>query len=294
MTLDELLRELNVDFKEPGQHHHARGPYINIDCPFCSPSSGRYRLGIHIYHLYSTCWSCGRHDTLSALERSCDRPRRDIAALLYSISGGIPRERETTPGKLKVPIGVGPLLSQHKKYLTERGFNWKELVKLWDIRGIGLAPDLPWRVFIPVFHKGQMVSWTTRSIADDHSQRYIAAGAQQESYSHKKLLYGVDYCRSTAILCEGPLDVWAAGPGAICTFGIAYGRSQIEQISRYPRRIICFDNDRDGQRRAQALCESLSCFDGETVNVRLSAKDPAEALTVCPEELTELRKRFLE
>jgi len=203
-----------------------------------------------------------------------------------------PERYDKTPrGKLEMPRGVAPLQYAHHNYLRGRKFKVKKLERLWEIKGIGIAAELSWRIFIPIFYNGTMVSWTTRSIVDKHKDRYVSASPKQESIDHKELLYGEDYCRHSVVLCEGPTDVWRIGPGAVCSFGTTYSRSQVLKLSQYPVRVICYDDEPEAQHRADELCNLLAPFDGDTFKVTLNAKDPGEALE---EEIEELRQRFLE
>jgi hypothetical protein len=200
------------------------------------------------------------------------------------------RIRKLRPaGKLKLPTGVGEPQPAHRKYLQQRGFNPFQIEKIWRIAGIGLAAELSWRIYIPIYYKGQTVSWTTRSISDK-TTRYISAKPEQESFPHKQLLYGEDYARHGIIIHEGPIDVWATGPGAVATFGLNYSQAQVVRMAQYPIRAICFDSNREAQKVAGKLCDELSVFPGETYNVELDAEDAASAP---PGEIVKLRRRFL-
>jgi DNA primase len=162
--------------------------------------------------------------------------------------------------------------------------------RLWNAQGIGMSSQLPWRIFIPIELNGEMVSWTTRSI-NDYGLRYISAKLTQESFPHKHLLYGEDYARHTVIIHEGPLDVWTVGPGAVGTLGTSYTRAQVVRMSKYLRRVVCFDNEPEAQRRARKLCDDLEPFEGETHNVILDAKD---ANTASAKEIRRLRRLYLD
>jgi DNA primase len=177
------------------------------------------------------------------------------------------------------------------RYLSKRGFDYKEIQWLWQIKGIGIAErKLMWRLFIPVLHNNEVVSWTTRSIRDNTKYKYISAGPEQELLPHKNILYGSDYARHTVIIVEGPLDVWRIGPGAVATFGTAFTKQQVLALLKYPRRVVCYDNEKEAQDQALKLCDALGVFGGETLNVTLESKDPDEAK---PKEIKRLRK-FLE
>ena len=218
--------------------------------------------------------------------------------------GAIRRELESTPlaaapirkaGRLVLPVGLGPLLPGHCTYLAHRGYDAQRVAALWGVRGIGQAAEnkyMRWRLFIPIHYHGEIVSWTSRSIRPHAQRRYMSASAEHEAIPHKTILYGADYARHAIIIHEGPLDVWATGPGAVATCGVAYTDAQVAAMAHYPVRVICFDAEREAQCRARALADALSPFPGVTYTVTLeSGVDAADA---DPEEVAELRARFLE
>lgn len=178
----------------------------------------------------------------------------------------------------------------HKRYLKERGFDPEEIAGKWSVQGIALASRLCWRLFIPIHHQGNVVSWTTRSICPEANQRYIAAKAGEEAMPARSLLYGEDHARHGIIVVEGPLDAWRIGFGAVAALGVSYGREQVARMSKYPVRAICFDSDPKAQRRAAKLCETLRVFPGRTVRVELDAEDPGSASV---KEIRKLRREFL-
>ena len=67
------------------------------------------------------------------------------------------------------------------------------------------------------------------------------------------------------------------GYGAVAILGLGYSQSQFHRMTRYPRRIVCFDSDPPGQRRAKRLCRELDAYPGETMNVCLDFPDPGSA-----------------
>jgi DNA primase len=173
--------------------------------------------------------------------------------------------------------GVGDLRKAHREYLRGRGFDVEALISLWRIQAIGIASRLQWRVFIPIFYHGEVVSWTTRSISDRVEMKYITARPTEEKMPSKSVLYGEDYAGHSVLIHEGPLDVWKVGPGALCTLGTSFSIAQVEKLSKYPRRVVCYDAEREAQQRARSLCDLLAPYDGETLNVLLDSKDPGSA-----------------
>jgi hypothetical protein len=304
MTLTELLKQLDITIA-PADHHHRTPSREQVECPYCSKDSGKFRMGIPIGGSYwCNCWVCGRKPLFATLKLLIPYHSRLNASNLadflrlgvnpsfdadWSNSGHKPGVNR--PSKCQVPEGLSELLPVHRQFLKRRRFDPDEIIDKWSIQGIGLCSSLPWRLFLPIFLDKRLMSWTTRSLSDK-GLRYISAKPEQEIISHKSLIYGEDFCGNSIVIVEGPLDVWALGYGAGCTFGLSYTQEQLLRISKFARRVICFDAEPAAQRIAQKLCSELSVFPGETINVMMeSGKDPSRA---SKRELTEFKKLFME
>lgn len=173
------------------------------------------------------------------------------------------------------------MMPAHRRYLRGRGFDPDELERLWHLKGIGQASRLSWRIFMPWELHGETVSWTTRTISDSSSLRYLSASEEEEILNHKELLYGEDLVRGHGVgVVEGQPDAWAGGPGFVATGGTSFTRAQVLRMSRYLRVVICFDAEVEAQRRARALQNELSALVPEVFNVVLDYKD----LAVAPEK----------
>jgi hypothetical protein len=261
-----------------------------MDCPDCSENWKHFRLGYSKAGGYMNCWACGPKKTLPTLQALTGRPVSEVVAVLGDLAREVVPDAPKPAGKLRLPRGLGPLGTAHQDYLSSRGLDHNNLARLWSIQGLGRDAELPFRIFIPVHLRGEVVSWTTRSISDKHPLRYRAASLKDEKYNHKDLLYGEDYCRHTIVITEGPFDVWRIGPGAVCTFGTGFRRSQVARMAKYPVRVVCFDTDGPGRKKGAELCRLLAPFDGNTYHIVLDAKDAASA----PEnEIHALRREFL-
>lgn len=272
ISVSDFLQRHKIEFRESGQHHHAGQGWIQIRCcPHCG--SDNFHLGVNLRNLCFYCWKCGLQSagkTLAALGISGP----DIRSFFDDVR----KERpviDRTPRQLVEPQRRGPLLQAHCDYLRSRGFSPKALQKTWQIEGIGIAPKLAWRIYIPVYQSHVRVSWTTRAIGNTE-QRYLSAPAASEALPHKHCLYGIDYVSHSVVVVEGPIDVWRIGPGAVALFGTAYTTAQVSKLSRIPFRYILFDNEPRAQAQAKALAKDLSCFPGETYLLYCDAKDPGE------------------
>lgn len=276
MNLRDLLNECHVPLAPTG-HHHITPGRLQIDCPVCTPGQSRWRLGVAENGRFASCWVCGRLPVVETLASVLGLSFADVRQRLNLLDEPTRREKAKR-GSLKVPKGVGDLMRIHRRYLEERGFDADEIAEVWGVRGIGVAPKLSWRLFIPAMLNGEVVSWTTRAVANKNSARYISAKPDEEKIALKEILYGQDLTRHAVCVVEGPIDAWAIGPGAVATCGVVLSREQRLLIAQYPLRVICFDADRAGQRRASHLVQELSVFPGRTLSVLLeTGKDAASA-----------------
>lgn len=289
MNILDVLRDHRIQFDISGRNKSRTG-WVNVKCVDCQRDP---YLGINIDTLGCACWNCGPKRIADVLAKLTGMSQSEA----ITISRGLPRTETITRkerGKLVLPNDLGPLQSPHKRYLANRGFDPDQLVQLWDIRGVGrLGGKLAWFVWIPVYVDGEIVTWTSRRITDQEP-RYAAAKPEQSSQPIDSVLYGIDYCRSSILCVEGPLDVLALGPGSVCAFGLRYSARQKETISGFPLRCFLFDSGAEetaAQRRAKQLCDQLSVLPGTTKRIILeSGNDPASC---SEEEREEIRKMFL-
>ncbi len=291
MNVREILNELEVHYQEHGQHHHTTPGNLQIDCPFCSPDSFHYRLGISTRNGHCHCWVCGSLRLSSVLMESAGVGLSRALELIGGLERELPEKRER--GKLVIPPGVGELLPAHREYLRSRRIDPDACAEQWGVRGIGIDSKLGWRLWIPIRDGGgATISWTTRSISP-HGKitRYINARPDQELSSPKTCLLSSLEGTSApfaVLVCEGPLDSIRVGPGAVATFGLGISQAQIRLIAKYPVRYICLDAEPHAQTKAREVCRLLAPFPGKTHNVLLdSGKDPGD----CNEkELKQLRR----
>lgn len=218
---------------------------------------------------------------------------REVAEVRRLLGGmvrdrGSPRERKILR-ELRLPAGLGELRPAHRKFLKARGFDPDEVEDRWGVRGIGeLGGRYAWRLFIPIYLGAQLVSWTTRAVGAGDPRRYDTAPEGWEAFPAKQLLYGEEKCGASVMLVEGPLDVWAVGPGAVCSFGAAVGKAQLARLARFPVRYVCLDAEEDAQRVARKLVRQLQAFAGDTYNVILETGKDASRCD--KSELTRLKE----
>jgi hypothetical protein len=290
MEFTEILDEYGVPYATQGNHHCRQG-WVQIDCPFCEPDTNKFHMGYNIAYKYTTCYKCGYHDLVSVLSSACKISKPSAFKLVKNLTGKKIAITTASSTKLVLPKNLTTLKKAHIKYLEKRGFNAQELVKIWKIQAIGISAHLSWRIFIPYILKGKTVAWTTRAISTEIKNKYKTAKNEQCLIPIKHLLYGQDYTnKNSVIIHEGPIDVWRTGHGAVAVSGLNYSSTQIKLLSQYKRRIICFDNEITAQKEAIKLCNTLSLFKGETINVCLDSNDAGCATK---KEIKKLRSLLL-
>lgn len=287
MTFTDILDQFNIPYLQSGHHHCTQG-FLQLDCPHCSQDSKHWRLGYNLKGRFFSCWTCGFLSFGRTVCAILDQPWHVVEPLIRDIRPSRDYQ-EKIPSRLQLPPNIEPMQAAHKRYLSKRGFDPNEIEALWGVKGIGISQRLAWRLWIPVTKNYRLTSWTTRSLSDE-GLRYISAKAEEEEYPLRQTLYGEDHCQLTVIVCEGPLDAWTIGPGAVATCGIGYSRAQLRKIAKYPQRFVVFDAEKDAQQRARKLCDDLSVFPGSTTNLVLSTgKDPSRA---SKQEVLELQRRL--
>lgn len=291
MNIKDTLDQLSIP-NRGADHRHGRQGWVQIDCPDCGKGTGKFHLGINMVTGRAACWRCGRKYTPDVIARSSRLSQREAARLVKGAALAKPDKQKRT-GRLVLPRGRVPLLKSpaHCSYLRGRGYDPEELVNYWGLEAITIAPRMPWHIFIPVHQYGKTVSWIARTIGTRVDRRYTAASEEEESVPHRELLYGEDYARHAIIVVEGPADVWNIGPGAVATCGLGYTPAQVNLMSKYPIRGICFDSTPSAQKRAGELADELSAYPGTTHIIQLDAEDAGAASR---DEIKELRRYVLE
>lgn len=290
MTFEDLLAEQGIQFRRAGEDKHSRNGWIQLECPFCGKGSGKFHLGYNLSQGNLSCWKCGHHTKAETLVHITGGSYKAVKTILSGLdrSRYAPKDIVKT-GVLELPAGVEEMSDRHKTYLSNRNLDPDILTELWQVKGIGLASRLSWRIFIPIHYRGEVVSWTTRSISKKAEQRYISASEKQEALNHKELLFGEDMAKHAICVVEGPLDAMRIGPGAVATFGTAISRAQILKMSKYPVIGIALDSEKTAQQRARKLATELSAFGGDVRIIQLDAKDAGEA---SHKEIQQLRKEL--
>lgn len=287
MDMLSLLRSCGIKFyrAEDGiqdKHIRKNSSWVQMVCPVCG--TDHLWLGYDTEKDYFNCFNHG-HATAYELFREWfpDRNPREFLDLLDKAPHEEVEELIKT-GSYKPPVPVCPLLDfkRHCAYVKGRGLDPEEMAHRWEWGAIPINGEQQYRdrLFFPVHNRdGVPVSWQTRTILQNQTIRYLTAPKDREAESIKSLLYGehlVDPYK-TVIICEGVFDAVSVGVNAVATFGKKLTQAQRLRIAWYPKRIICFDDEKDTKEQARELAALLEPMGGKTDCVFLDAHDPATA-----------------
>ncbi len=285
-TLTEILNERRIEIATSDNLHYRTG-WTNIRCPFCA--SVKFLLGIR--PTYATCYNCGPKRIYDILVTVGGLSKRDAFQYTQDHRDDDRGTEVYVPtGKYEPPEPRIRLTKSkpHVRYCKERRLDPEFLEDVWKVEAITFPAGIySWRLFIPILHNGEPISWTTRSIAKETKYRYLTSPPERERLPAKSVLFGEDFVGDSLVVHEGPIDALTTGPGASATLGLGYTSTQLARMTKYERRYICFDNDRAAQRRARKLMTELTPYPGETYNITLSAKDANHA---SEKERQELRR----
>jgi len=280
----------------PDNHKHHREGWINIECPFCTGTSG-YHLGFNLSDHYFYCWRCGAHSV-------ADTVMKLLGIKYYQASQIIIKYRLSANGKkqisrntnssikikrkaFKFPTGVTKMEKVHHEYLRKRGFDSSYLEKKYGLMGTSwysVLDGIPYgfRILIPIYWGGQIVSFQCRDYTGKQEKKYMACPQDRERIPHKNILYEgptepITSRRKLGICVEGAFDVWKIGEPAFASLGTGYTRQQIRLIAGlYESIVIIFDPEKIAQQRAKELAAELRFHGVNTTVYNQLSTDPGD------------------
>lgn len=253
--------------------------HVGVTCPFCDDTYNHLGLDAR-GRKRPYCWKCGSHSwydyvktktgkSLKAVERDYGK----IHSHMIEMEPEIPRGGAS----VCVPPGTKNFKPTHKKYLIDRGFDVEYTIRKFGLQVTGATGKLPYRIIIPIFLKGKVVSYQGRSYADQ-KPKYLTCKPEEEVVFHKDTLYNVDSVRGkTGIVVEGAFDVMKLGDNAVATFGTALSKSQLNLLAyHFDRVFFIFDPEEGAQGIADKSARTLSTMGTQVEQIELEEGDPGD------------------
>lgn len=275
-NIPDLLRDNGVQLDTEGKN--VAVGWVQMKCFACDDPSNH--LGYNLEKHFFSCWKCGTKQFKPTISALLNISQYEVNELLKQYKERPQSITETDKPKrptiLQLPNGSIALSNRHRLYLWQRDFDPDILTERYNLYGTGHLGSYKFRIIIPVFHKGEMVSYLGRDITDKSDLRYKACTSLKEVRPHKDCLYGLDDVKGdSVVLVEGPADVWRLGQGAVAQFGMLTSIEQLKLLKRFKRRYIMLDSGENEFRQSKKLAAMLSGFSGENVVVEMDSGDPA-------------------
>ena len=252
----KFLTDHNIVFTTTGKN--ASDKFYQTRCIFCNDSSNH--LGWHRDKDYLFCWLCGHHSLAQAMYRLGIPKKEKEKYVILSRAASEPLKSSNNNKDLIIP--GQELQDYHRDYLEKRGFDTSALISRYRLRGTGPACGKDkFRIIIPIFYNGQIVSYQGRDVTGVSEERYRACPKPKEIIPHKEILYDMDNCRESHVMVvEGIPGVWNLGRNVTACFGAEYTPEQVYLLAKFKTIFIYFDQDEAGIRAAKTLSTALDAI----------------------------------
>lgn len=168
------------------------------------------------------------------------------------------------PNHVKIPSVDGSEWNPDARaYLERRGIpDWQ--IQRWHV-GYATLGRCAWRVFVPVYTNGRLLSYVARSIFNDGSARYDAGRRTDPGCRPDAALWGepgFDYGVRVATVTEGVFKGFAmeraTAPNPCAVLGANnLGADKIAALARFDALLIATDPDKAGRECAERLSDLL-------------------------------------
>jgi len=289
------LESRGVEYSTSGKN--VSEGWVNIRCLWCGDDSNH--LGINLSSKFFNCWICGEKGPPQKLVRKIEDTGESKAREII--------EEFQTLEKYTKAIRHKPLSYQslpkesttdfpdiHIEYLKSRNFDPQDLINRYDIRACYNLGRYKFRIIIPVIMNHKIVGFTSRDVTDKSEYRYKNCRPEEGVLPQSEWIYNGDSLVHTALIVEGPTDVWRMGDGAICMFGLKCSDSQVKFLHDHGvyRVFILYDDEPEAQIRADKIGGNLaSVIPDVNILTGLGVKDPAK---LSPEEAIQLKREIFD
>lgn len=254
------------DYRIPYEREQSN--WANIICPMPRCGDHKFKGGINLLQGYYHCWRCGGHPIEKVVGLLANVNLRMVPGVMAPYkqrSAMLRRLNKLEPPPLPKTIEVpgGPLKKRHGDYLRERGFSANYLKKKYSLTGTLNEPGMMrYRIVIPIFARGQAISWQARDITGESPIKYTGPKREDCPLHYKDTIYGAKPAQGSSIcLVEGIFDQWRMGDGFGCTFGTSMSAAQLQSLTVCERVVFLFDpGEKEAMRHAQKYGAMLTGF----------------------------------
>lgn len=289
LDITRLLGDVGVPYWTAGKN--VSEGWVSVSCPKCGDRSnhGAFSNNGRAF----SCFRCGKHSVVSVIadytswQEAYELIKEYSSVLLFNEGTQVDRATNVE----WPPEGSVPMPSLHSEYLHKRGYDPKHLRDLYGVKCVYQGGPFKYRIIIPVYVNGRIVTYIGRDVTDKASLKYKNLAETKSILPAKEVVYNLDNVHETAIICEGIFDAWRFGAHGVALFGLQYTSAQTKALaSRVKRAFTLFDNEPQAQAKARELGSELAFQGVEVENIELSGwNDPGEL----PQEMADEIKNEL-
>lgn len=284
-----LTGEAREEIETPGEEYQ-------VCCDRCNDTRSRLYIG-HMFGKKSPHTGFGYYHLVHCFNEDCYRDH-EVRRSLYDMlcETGTPlASADVRPGKtgnsceeMQLPGDVVtldklPLHHPACAYLSSRHYDPHLLGRFYHVgycehSHYSLARD---RIIAPIYRGNKLYGWQARHIGElnwadkNNPPKWFSAPGMAKS----QLLYNYDNAVKfkVGVMVEGPGDVWAVGPMAVCSFGSTMSTTQrrmfVSGFAKYSG-VLLYDPDirhdsRKYETYKEAVAELKTQFNGQLVDVCL-------------------------
>lgn len=282
-NIKQLLLDYKIKFEESGKDVHSG--WIAIQCPFPNCNDKIKHGGFNLKSGGYKCLRCGANSSIDALSILLKLNKSDIKKIIkkyYNSQNIYIKEPFKKNIQISFPEGTNQLQNSHINYLVGRNFDPFDIQEKWGpLYGTTNYGLYRFRLIVPIYINGDIISYQGRDITNKQKERYKACPKDNEIIHHKDILYGLDQSfDKSVVVVEGITDVWRLSHGSVSTFGTSFTHSQVRILTNnFDNIFILFDNEPLAKEKAQELAFEIK-FLNKTKNVYIEklsgVKDPGE------------------
>jgi len=281
--IQSYLDSRGIPYKDSGDN--VSSGWLGIQCPFCPDGDHEKHLGINLTSKAISCWRCGITGTVLKLIARLESGSTSKVLKQFT-DGELPSfhtDYEVPSNQIAInqellQYSEDELDSLHKSWLENRNFDPEFIFQKYKLKCFGPVGRYKLRLLIPFYRNKYMITFTTRDVTNLARSPYIHCNKKDSVVDPKRYLYNIDTVKDTALVVEGPTDVWRIGDGTVSTMGIKYIVEQLYllKVKKVSRLFLMFDFEKYAQDAAEKLAYSASTFIPEVEIYELKEGDPAD------------------
>ena len=277
LDIQALLDDAGVPYWDSGKN--VSQGWISISCPMGCGDRSNHGAFSPTGNAYS-CFKCGSHSAKKVISTLTSWSEAKTLLVKYSNDLLLP-DYITKQRASEVewpPVGCKESLPEvFKNYLIRRQYDPDFLETNFDIRAVYQVGDFKYRIIVPVYLNGKLVTYIGRDITDKAKLKYKNLKEELSILPVKETVYNIDNIHEEALIFEGVTDTWRFAYNSVSLFGLVYTQKQVRMLGdKLKKAYICFDSEVQAQIVAEELAEELTWQGVKVEILSIDAADPGE------------------